>query len=588
MAGCQTESSPAVERASPLSAQHDSVFGIPLVDLSSDPHRHVVVDRDSSQYLGHPTTALLDDGTVLAVYPEGHGEGPIVYKRSDDGGRTWSDRLPVPESWATSKEVPTLYRIDRPSDRERLILFSGLFPIRRALSDDGGETWSELEAIGDFGGIVAMASLHHQRNGDLLAFFHDDGRFLRGSGEGGAFHVFATRSTDAGSTWSEPWIVAEHPSADLCEPGLVSSPDGARLALLLRENSRSRESFIVFSEDDGVTWSTPRELPKALTGDRHTARYAPDGRLVVTFRDMAEASPTRGDWVAWIGSWDDLVEGGAGAYRVRLMDNQDSWDAAYPGLELLDDGTFLTTTYGHWSEGDPPFVVSIRFQMSELDAALSARGTTPVPADSETPDPGGEVAPQEELDLVTADAVGPVKLSAGMAELESSLGSSVVRASHASIGEGFCAPGSLIFPETDREMEVIWADSSRTTLAHIVITGGGSRWRTPEGVGVGTTLAELEFIAGGPIEFGGFGWDYGGGLAWTEEELDVVLRLTTDPALEAEVANDPRYVEVLGEGMVRSDHPIARRLGITVDRLVVSGAGRADVQYECPTGRGDP
>ena len=85
---------------------------IPYIDLAGETQRQVVVDREKGQYLGHPTTALLDDGrTVLCVYPKGHGKGPIVYKRSTDGGKTWSERLPTPASWATSREVPTLFRV---------------------------------------------------------------------------------------------------------------------------------------------------------------------------------------------------------------------------------------------------------------------------------------------------------------------------------------------------------------------------------------------------------------------------------------------------------------------------------------------
>ena len=113
-----------------LQLAHESVFGIPLVDLAHESDRQVVVDRDPDQYLGHPTTQLLEDGRLLVVYPEGHGQGPIVYKRSDDGGLTWTDRLPVPESWATSQEVPTLYQVTTPEGAGRLILFSGLYPIR--------------------------------------------------------------------------------------------------------------------------------------------------------------------------------------------------------------------------------------------------------------------------------------------------------------------------------------------------------------------------------------------------------------------------------------------------------------------------
>jgi hypothetical protein len=344
-------------------------YTIPIVDLAHESHRQVIVDREPGQYLGHPTTVLLDDGaTIITVYPKGHGRGAIVMKRSADGGHTWSERLPVPDNWETSQEVPTVYRVVDPTGVRRLIVFSGLYPIRMAVSEDEGTTWTPLEPIGEFGGIVAMASLGRLRNGDYMALFHDDGRFLRNAGERTAFNVYKTLSHDGGLTWGEPEVVAHRPDVDLCEPGLVRSPDGTQIAMLLRENSRTRNSFVTFSDDEGESWSEPRELPAALTGDRHTAKYAPDGRLFITFRDMAHESETKGDWVGWVGTYDDIVAGREGQYRVRLMDNKNSWDSTYPGLELLPDGTFVTTTYGHWTEGEEPYIVSIRFTIEELDA----------------------------------------------------------------------------------------------------------------------------------------------------------------------------------------------------------------------------
>ncbi len=342
---------------------------IPVIDLAGDTERQVIVDREPGQYLGHPTTVLLEDGrTIIAVYPKGHGRGAIVMKRSTDGGRTWSERLPTPENWATSQEVPTIFRVVDRRGVRRLILFSGLFPIRMAVSEDDGTTWTPLEPIGDFGGIVAMASVERLADGSYMALFHDDGRFLRGEGVRTAFRVYKTVSRDGGLTWGEPEVVAHRPDVDLCEPGLIRSPNGSQIALLLRENSRTRNAFVVFSDDEGVTWSVPQELPAPLTGDRHTGRYAPDGRLVITFRDMAHESTTKGDWVAWVGTYDDIVAARQGRYRVRLMDNKDSWDAAYPGLELLPDGTFVATTYGHWLDGEEPYIVSVRFTVEELDA----------------------------------------------------------------------------------------------------------------------------------------------------------------------------------------------------------------------------
>ena len=353
-------------------------YSIPTLDVSGHAGRQVVVDREKGQYLGHVTTVLLEDGkTLLAVYPKGHGRGAIVRKRSTDGGLTWSGRLPTPKSWATSLEVPTLYRTVDPKGVRRLIMFSGLYPIRMAVSEDDGTTWSELRPIGDYGGIVAMGDCVRTTDGRTLAFFHDDGRFLHGSGKRTAvFNVYQVESADGGLTWSKaPRLIAHHPDVHLCEPGVVRSPDGKQLAMLFRENSRTRNGFAVFSNDEGRTWTEPAELPGALTGDRHTLRYAPDGRLVCVFRDTCRDTPTPGDFVAWVGTYGDVVHGREGQYRVRLLDNTRGGDCGYPGLEVLPDGTFVATTYGHWTKGQQPYILSVRFKLAELDALARLQPT---------------------------------------------------------------------------------------------------------------------------------------------------------------------------------------------------------------------
>ena len=366
-------------------------YTIPIVDISAEKDRQVIVDREAGQYLGHPTTLLLEDNkTMLIVYPKGHGRGAIVYKRSNDGGKTWSERLPTPKSWETSLEVPTLHRVVDAAGKMRIIMFSGLYPIRMAVTEDDGGTWSELKPIGDFGGVVTMATVIGLKSpGEYLAFFHDDGRFIRGGSEEQyrvktphsdhtsaaakpwRFWVYTTLSKDGGLTWSVPAPIAMLPDANLCEPGVLRAPDGKQIAVLLRENSRKYNSFVIFSNDEGLTWTEPRELPASLTGDRHVAKYAPDGRLFISFRDTTHVSPTKGDWVGWVGTYDDIVKGNEGQYRVRILHNTKGADCTYPGVELLPDGTFVTTTYGHWTEGELAYVVSVRFKLAELDAKVT-------------------------------------------------------------------------------------------------------------------------------------------------------------------------------------------------------------------------
>lgn len=361
-------------------------WSIPLVDLSSRSDIQVVVDREPGQYLGHPTTLLLEDGkTILCVYPKGHGKGAILYKRSSDGGRTWSDRLPVPENWATSKETPTLHRLIDPDGKKRIVMFSGLYPVRMASSEDDGATWTPLAPVGDFGGIVAMGTVVAQNTGKghYFALFHDDGRYFTekpAPKKPVEFTLYQIETIDGGRTWSKPRIIQQSNKVHLCEPGAIRSPDGKTIAVLLRENRRVKNSHVIFSTDEGKTWSEPKEVGGALTGDRHTGVRLPDGRYFISFRDMALEGPTKGDWVAWVGRYENIEamakgEVSEGSYRLRLKKNHKGSDCAYPGVELLPDGTIVTTTYGHWVPDQQPFILSVRLKINEIDQLLRKAGT---------------------------------------------------------------------------------------------------------------------------------------------------------------------------------------------------------------------
>ena len=410
-------------------------FSIPVVDISKDCFRQSVVDREPGLYLGHPTTVMLDDNhTIIAVYPKCHGNGQICMKKSLDGGWTWSERLPVHASWSTSMEVPTIFKTYDKNGKSHLIMFSGMYPARMSLSEDNGNTWSELAPIGDFGGLVTMADLCNTAPGEYMAYFHDDGRFIKvetlfcrstvyatGTGadrrtrvthsysdDGGKtwspeeenwifaedrpgdkwekihesfseksnnqFTIYQTKSTDGGLTWGEPQAICR-PDADYVhpsEPGVIRSPDGKQLAMLLREDSRKHNSQLLISNDNSQTWEGPYEMQGALTGDRHCARYLKDGRIFISFRDNCLETPTEGDWVGWVGTYDDIVNRREGQYRVRIMENFNGCDCAYPGVIIMPDGTIVTTTYGHWTPGEKPYIVTVHVHPDDLDAKYRA------------------------------------------------------------------------------------------------------------------------------------------------------------------------------------------------------------------------
>jgi hypothetical protein len=346
-------------------------ISIPIKDITEE--FYTVLDKEMGQYLGHPSSVMLNDkSTILVVYPKGHGAGEIVYKKSYDSGLTWTPRLNTPSSWKTSREVPIIYKMKDSNNFERLILFSSLYPIRSSISEDNGNTWSELKPIGNFGGIVAIASIIKKQDGSYIGFFHDDGRFIDGKGgeppdynsKDTRFKLYSTISSDGGLTWSEPLEIYSDNELYLCEPGAILSPDGKQIALLLRENKRIKNSHIIFSDDGGISWSYPRELPAALTGDRHIAKYINDNQILVSYRDRSidrifgGDNDYYGDWVAWVGSFDDLRYGYEGYKKIRIMDNKHPNDAAYTGIEILEDGSILGISYGHWTTNEQPFIVA--------------------------------------------------------------------------------------------------------------------------------------------------------------------------------------------------------------------------------------
>ena len=117
-------------------------------------------------------------------------------------------------------------------------MWSGLHPARLAVSENDGQTWSELKKVGDWGGIVVMGFVEPIKTGagHYIAMFHDDGRFIASKSRKDTVRtmtLYKTISKDGGLTWSEPDEVFKSSKIHLCEPGCIRSPDGKKLAVLL-------------------------------------------------------------------------------------------------------------------------------------------------------------------------------------------------------------------------------------------------------------------------------------------------------------------------------------------------------------------
>jgi len=354
---------------------------VPTLDISQDVERQTVVAAGTPDlYQGHPYSVLNPDGSILLVWCVNHGgpAGPIA--RSRDGGKTW-ERLDdrAPEGYKKHINCPSIYRLVDKNGKAWHWVFSAQPLMPRIVSADGGESWEEKEPLG-FKNVMAFSSIVPANpgveDGRYLGFFHRrraaDGTLLNKEPKvAGRLEVAVSVTNDAGFTWSEPRTIADVPGKDLCEPFAFWSPDKKEICCLMRENTHKGRSCTTFSADGGETWSTPTDTSWELTGDRHIGAYVDDERLFICFRDQALGSEERGNFVGWVGTYDDLKQAKPGDYRVKLLHSfAKPWrgDCGYPGVARLDDGTIVAITYVKYRDDENKHsVVATRFTVEELD-----------------------------------------------------------------------------------------------------------------------------------------------------------------------------------------------------------------------------
>ena len=163
-------------------------------------------------------------------------------------------------------------------------------------SFDGGRTWGPLQVVADFPGTEAAGDpclLADRQTGTVWVFYAwcPEGIGSRASQPGLAgrtMHVYAMTSNDDGATWSKPRDLnplVKDPkwSAMWCSPGRgLQTRDGRLLvpSTSLREGVAHSQMFA--SDDHGKTWKTLS--PSGQKTNEHMAVELADGRLMANMR----------------------------------------------------------------------------------------------------------------------------------------------------------------------------------------------------------------------------------------------------------------------------------------------------------------
>jgi hypothetical protein len=209
-----------------------------------------------------------------------------------------------------------------------------------------------------------------------------------------------------------------------------------------------------------------------------------------------------------------------------------------------------------------------------VSLVLAVAAPAPVPTPSPTDWP-----------ILPGVRVGMIQAGTCERDLIARFGKSQVRAVPVGLGEGELLPGTMVFPDDSAQrLEILWRDNDkRCDPKWILIRGEESRHRTAQGIGLGTTLDELEEQNGGPFTLLGFSWDFGGTVvSWDHGDLEEKLMGCVGPAPEVcregrvlltlspqSEVNFEEMAPVLGDREFPSSHPSMQRLQPKVVQVLV-------------------
>jgi hypothetical protein len=215
-----------------------------------------------------PWVAFGDGGRVYfaaIAFDETSVQNGITLSRSDDGGSSWGSPVLVHFNRSRDFDDKEAVVVDSVADspfRGRVyvawdtVVSEDLQLLRIAHSDDGGATWSAPVDVGTHGQNIG--ALPFVGPGGVVSLLWKS--YLPGSAE-----LRAARSTDGGSTWSEPVLVALPQTrgvAALRTGELFAAaidPRNGRLYLVWPDQrfTPGADQIVLAASDDGVYWTEP-------------------------------------------------------------------------------------------------------------------------------------------------------------------------------------------------------------------------------------------------------------------------------------------------------------------------------------------
>ena len=307
------------------------------------------VDHSKAGRSGHLGHALVEyaPGKVLAFYPNcsdannGHtGDGWMEYKRSEDGGRTWSEPTPleysrrVYESGAgrsvmCEKAARTddggilLFNLECVNTAERSFSWQPLAIPTFLRSCDGGSTWEDAKPMGDEPGRIWDVLYHH---GVVYVLELCNDSSIAWYGNLPEHHYSLYVSKDQGHTFARRSVLP----FEFMKRGygaLAFLPNGELIAYVYNQSDEKHLDYAI-SPDCGQTWGEPQTafFAKQIRNPQMASfkdGFVMHGRSGSNGEDEIRGHfvlYTSGDGIHWDeGRYLQTRTAGAGAYSNSLL-----------------------------------------------------------------------------------------------------------------------------------------------------------------------------------------------------------------------------------------------------------------------------
>jgi hypothetical protein len=205
------------------------------------------------------------------------GNTEIYYKRSTDGGGTWSASQRL--TWNSADSERPSIAVD-PSGNVHVVwgdATPGNAEIYYRKSTDGGATWSTAKRLtwtsgGSWAPVIAVDS-----SGDLDVVWYD---LTPGNTE-----IYYKKSTDGGGTWSTSQRITWS-AGNSYLPDIAAAPSGPLHVVWYDDTPGNGEVYYKKSTNGGAAWSTSQRLTwTAGWPDLAVIAVAPSGSLHVIWDD---------------------------------------------------------------------------------------------------------------------------------------------------------------------------------------------------------------------------------------------------------------------------------------------------------------